>query len=163
LTPALEHAALRRDAAARSAGGQAVLRSIRSRLLALVVATVLPFSILIGAGLWSQWRSDQTAAIQQTVDEGRLLAAEVDDHIGNLENLLIGLSRAVSTNPQDTEANDALLRNVKDEQPIFVGQIEVLALDGTDIGSTLKQGPVRRNRSYQRYYREILDGKALAI
>jgi hypothetical protein len=27
-------------------------RSIRSRLLALVVATVIPFTVLIGAGLW---------------------------------------------------------------------------------------------------------------
>jgi diguanylate cyclase (GGDEF)-like protein/PAS domain S-box-containing protein len=143
--------------------GQAVLRSIRSRLLALVVATVVPFSILIGAGLWSQWRSDQAAAIQQTIDEARLLAAQVDDHIGNLENLLIGLSRAVSTNPSDVAANDVLLRQVKDEQPDFVGQIELLALDGADIGSTFPPGPVRRNGSYQRYFKEILAGKRLSI
>jgi diguanylate cyclase (GGDEF)-like protein/PAS domain S-box-containing protein len=131
--------------------------------LALVVATVVPFSILIGAGLWSQWRNDQAAAVQQTIDEARLLAAQVDDHIGNLENLLIGLSRAVSTNPADADANDALLRKVKDEQPDFVGQIELLALDGADIGSTFAPGPVRRNGSYQRYFDEVLGGKSLSI
>jgi diguanylate cyclase (GGDEF)-like protein/PAS domain S-box-containing protein len=140
-----------------------VLRSIRSRLLALVVATVVPFSILIGAGVWSQWRNDQAAAIQQTIDEARLLAARVDDHIGNLQNLLIGLSRAVSTDPLDTDANDALLRKAKDEQPDFVGQIELLALDGTDIGSTYAPGPVRRNGSYQGYFKKVLGGETLAI
>jgi diguanylate cyclase (GGDEF)-like protein/PAS domain S-box-containing protein len=141
-----------------------VLPSIRSRLLALVVATVVPFSVLIGCGLWSQWRSDQAAAVRQTIDEARLLAAQVDDHIGNLENLLIGLSRAVSTDPSDTEANDALLSKAKDELPDFVGQIELLGLDGADIGSTFspESGP-RRNGSYQRYFKEILGGERLSI
>src|SRR5262249_42048909 len=69
-------------------GEPMLLRSIRSQLLGLVVATVVPFTALIGAGLWSQWRSDQAAAIQRASDEARLLAAQVDDHIGNLANLL---------------------------------------------------------------------------
>ena len=75
-----------------------LLHSIRSRLLGLVLATVIPFTGLIGFGLWNQWRSDQAAALQRAVDEARLLAAQVDDHIGNLESLLAGLSAAVSTN-----------------------------------------------------------------
>jgi hypothetical protein len=129
-----------------SVGDRPVLRSIRSRLLLLVVATVLPFSILIGAGLWSQWRSDQAAAIQQTIDEARLLAAQVDDHIGNLENLLIGTSRAVSANPLDKEANDALLRSIKSEQPDFVGEIELLALDGTASAHHFLPGRCGRTR-----------------
>ena len=70
-----------------------LLRSIRSRLLGLVLATVVPFLALIGAGLWSQWRSDQAAALQRAIDEARLIAGQVDDHIGNLENLLTGISR----------------------------------------------------------------------
>ena len=81
-------------------------------MLGLVVATVVPFTALIGAGLWNQWRSDQAAAIQRALDEARLLAAQVDDHIGNLENLMTGVSRAVSWNPADTAANDAVLRQV---------------------------------------------------
>src|SRR5713226_2896524 len=93
------------------------LRSIRSRLLGLVLATVVPFMALIGAGLWSQWRDDQAAAIQRAINDARLLAAQVDDHIGNVENLLAGLSRAVSTNPADESANNTLLRQVKAELP----------------------------------------------
>src|SRR5882724_7975640 len=100
--------------------GNQVLRSIRSRLLALVVATVVPFTALLGAGLWSQWQSDQASAIAQAINEARMLAAQIDDHIGNLENLLTGLSEAVSSNPMDAEANDTLLRRVRSQLPGFV-------------------------------------------
>src|SRR5438874_2587021 len=53
-----------------------LLHSIRSRLLGLVLATVIPFTGLIGFGLWNQWRSDQAAALQRAVDDqdGRLRA-----------------------------------------------------------------------------------------
>src|SRR5437868_5387936 len=110
-----------------------LLRSIRSRLLGLVLATVLPFACLIGFGLWNQWRIAYATATQRAVDEARLLAAQVDDHIGNLENLLAGLSRAVSTDPADVALNDKLLRDVKAELPAFVANIRVFLPDGTNI------------------------------
>src|ERR1700730_17406461 len=96
----------RGTSAASTRGEPMLLRSIRSRLLGLVLATVVPFSALIGAGLWSQWQTDQAAAIQRAIDEARLLAAQVDDHIGNVTNLLTGLAPAVSTDPADIAAND---------------------------------------------------------
>src|ERR1700681_896205 len=99
-----------------------LLRRIRSRLLALVVATVVPFTVLIGAGLWSQWQSDQASAIGQAINEARMLASQIDDHIGNLENLLTGLGEAVSIDPQDREASDVLLRRVRSQLPSFVAQ-----------------------------------------
>src|SRR3954447_17519679 len=97
-----------------------LLSSIRTRLLGLVIATVIPFTALIGAGLWNQWRIDQASAIERALNEARLLAAQVDDHIGNLDNLMMGLSRAVSANPDVVLANDALLQKVKAELPSFV-------------------------------------------
>src|ERR1700724_416224 len=100
-----------------------LLRSIRSRLLALVLATVVPFVALVGCGLRSQWREDQAATVERALNEARLLAAQLDDHLSNLENLLVGLSHAVSTNPADTAANDALLRQIKAKLPNFVGNI----------------------------------------
>src|SRR5262245_11437141 len=109
-----------------------LLRSIRSRMLGLVVATVVPFAGLIGAGLWSQWRNAQSAAIQRALDEARLIAAQVDDHIGNLDNLMTGLSRAVSWSPAATEVNDALLRRVKSEVPDFVANLMAFDPHGTN-------------------------------
>src|SRR6516225_5174540 len=92
-----------------------LLRSIRSQLLGLVLATVVPFTALIGIGLWHQWQNDQAAAMQRATNEARLLAAQVDDHLGNLQNLLTGLRPAVSPDPADVAKNDALLRRIKAE------------------------------------------------
>jgi hypothetical protein len=140
-----------------------LLRSIRSRLLALVVATVLPLTALIGAGLWSQLRIDQAAAVQQAINEARALAAQIDDHIGKLDNLLAGLSEAVSTNPLDAAANNALLQRVKSGQPEFVTRLTLSALDGTNIGSSDGPEPKRNNASGHSYFPQILAGQRLVI
>ena len=113
-----------------------LLSSIRSRMLGLVVATVIPFTALIGVGLWNQWRQDHAAAVQRALDDARLTAVEIDDHIGNLESLLTGLSRAVSWNPADTAANDALLRQIKPELPAFIASLLLFSPDGTNIGTS---------------------------
>jgi diguanylate cyclase (GGDEF)-like protein/PAS domain S-box-containing protein len=138
-----------------------LLRSIRPRLLGLVLATVLPFTALIGLGVWQRWHDDQTAAIQRAVNEARLLAVQVDDHIGNLANLLTGLSEAVSTNPADVAANDALLRRVKAELPSYIANILLFAPDGTNIGTSAHTG--RFFAGDRKYVREVLAGRRLAI
>ena len=140
-----------------------LLRSIRSRLLGLVVATVIPFTALIGGGLWNQWRGDQAAAIERAIDEARLLAAEVDDHLGNLENLLIGLSRAVSWNPADMVANDALLARLKTELPGYVSAILVFDPDGVNIGTSSDPAPGRPDAHQRAYFQQALAGQRFAI
>src|SRR5262245_24668346 len=112
-----------------------LLGSIRSQLLGLVLATVIPFTALIGVGLWQQWQSDQAAATRRALSDAQLLAAQVDDYIGNVENLLNGLSRGVSPDPADREKNDALLQQVRRELPGLISNVLVFALDGTNIGA----------------------------
>ena len=84
---------------------------IRAQLLGLVAAAAVPFLVLIGVGLWNQYRAAQAEALDRAFSEARILAAQIDDHIGNLENLMVGLGHAVSANPADTAANDALLQD----------------------------------------------------
>src|SRR5215471_6825464 len=143
-------------------GKPMLLRSIRSQLLGLVLATVVPFTALIGIGLWSQWQSDQAAAIQRATNEARLVAAQVDDYIGNLDNLLTGLSRAVSPDPADIRRNDALLQQVRRELPALISNILVLSLDGTNIG-TSSDGPRSTYVGDRDFFREIVAGHRLAI
>src|SRR5436305_12545902 len=100
-----------------------MLRGIRTRLLGLVIATVVPFTALIGGGRWNQWRNDQAQAFSSALIEARLLAARVDDQITELDNLLIGLSQAVSTDPADMLTNDAMLRRAKAELPGYIGNM----------------------------------------
>src|SRR6476620_12307163 len=120
-----------------------LLRSIRTRILGLVVATVVPFCGLIGVAIWKQWRDGQAAAIQRSIVEARLLAAQVDDHVGNLENLLVGLSRAVSWKSEDKRSNDTLLRDAKADLPRFISNILVFALDGANIGISSSRSETR--------------------
>jgi diguanylate cyclase (GGDEF)-like protein/PAS domain S-box-containing protein len=138
-----------------------LLRSIRSQLLGLVVATVVPFTALIGIGLWSQWRSDRAEALERARNEARLLAAEVDDYIGNLENLLTGLSVAVSPDPADARHNDALLQQVRRELPPVISNILLFSLDGAVIGTTLEGFNI--NVADRGYFRQILAGRRVAL
>jgi diguanylate cyclase (GGDEF)-like protein/PAS domain S-box-containing protein len=144
-------------------GPSHMLRGIRTQLLALVLAAVVPFVAVIGAGLWVQWRGEQAAALQRAITEARLLAAQLDDHIGNLENLLTGLSLAVSVDPADTDANDALLIHVKSELPDFVSNVLLFAVDGTDIGLSWRRDGTRVNAAERLYFRRVLAGQRLAI
>jgi diguanylate cyclase (GGDEF)-like protein/PAS domain S-box-containing protein len=138
-----------------------LLRSIRSQLLGLVVATVVPFTALIGIGLSSQWRSDQAAAIERARNEARLLAAEVDDYIGNLDNLLTGLSVAVSPNPADADHNNALLEQVRRELPPIISNILLFSLDGAVIGTSMEGFNI--NVADRKYFQQILAGQRVAI
>src|SRR4029077_7274245 len=116
-----------------------LLRSIRSQLLGLVLATVIPFTGLIGGGLLNQWKSNQAAAIERALNEARLLASQVDDYLGNLDNLLTGLSQAVSPDPAATAENDEVLRRARAELPSMVASVLLFAPDGTNIGSSSDQ------------------------
>src|ERR1700730_18749933 len=141
-----------------------MLRGIRTRLLGLVVATVVPFMALIGCGLWIQWRSDQVQAFRSALIEARLLAARVDDQIGDLDSLLLGLSQAVSTKPDDMQANDAVLRRTKAEAPDYIGSLLLSTLDGRNIGTSF--APAENGRTYigdRDYFRRIVAGRQGAV
>jgi hypothetical protein len=113
-------------------------------LLGLVAAAALPFLVLIGVGLWNQTRTQQAEALNRALGDARILAAQVDDHLGNVEKLMVGLGHAVSTNPADAAANDAQLRSLKTELPDFIADITVATPDGENIGSASGQRLPRR-------------------
>jgi diguanylate cyclase (GGDEF)-like protein/PAS domain S-box-containing protein len=140
-----------------------LLRTIRSRLLGLVLATVIPLVAVIVGGLGSQLRNDQDDAMERVLDEARLLAAQVDDHIGNLENLLLGVSQAVSTRLADANANDALLRQVKQELPNYIANILLFAPDGSNIGSSWDADVRRFYAGDRSYFQQVMAGQHFAI
>jgi diguanylate cyclase (GGDEF)-like protein/PAS domain S-box-containing protein len=141
-----------------------MLGGIRTRLLGLVVATVVPFAALVGGGLVSQWQGDQAQAIKSALDEARLLAAQVDDEIGSIDTLMAGLSRAVSSRIDDAATNDVILRQVKAELPAYVSNILLARLDGTNIGTSYEMaGDGRVNNADRDYFQNVLGGQRLAI
>src|SRR5262245_1284344 len=123
--------------------------------MALVVATVVPFAILIGCGLWVQWRNDQAQANRSAMTDAQLVAAQLDDQLGNFESLLAGLSYAVSTDPARVQANDVMLRRVAAELPSYVNSIRVFALDGTPLGSSKEPDPYRVRAAEREYFHRV--------
>jgi len=140
-----------------------MLSGIRARLMALVIATVVPFAVLVGGGLWLQWRTDQAQATRAALMDARLVAAQVDDQLGNFESLMAGLSRAVSTDPADVGANDAMLRRVRTELPAYVNSVMVLAPDGLLIGTSRDRGSVRLRAGDREYFHRVLAGERLVV
>ena len=141
-----------------------MLGGIRTRLVSLVVATVVPFMALVGAGLWSQWQGDQAQALKSALDEARLVAAQVDDEIGNLETLMAGLSRAVSSGPENVRTNDEILRQVKTELPGYVSNILLATPDGKNVGTSFEVAEDgRANNADRDYFQDVLGGQRLPI
>ena len=137
--------------------------SIRARLLGLVVAAIVPFLALIAIGLWDQWHSELATATERSLDEARLLAAQVDDQVGDIENLMAGLSRAVSTNAIDKTKNDVLLQQVKNELPDFINNVLVLSIDGTEIGMTGARSGEPIHFNDRDYFQSVMNGSHLSI
>jgi diguanylate cyclase (GGDEF)-like protein/PAS domain S-box-containing protein len=133
---------------------------IRSQLLGLVAAAAVPFLILIGVALWIQYRTAQAEALERAHTESRVIAAQIDDHLGNLDNLTLGLSHAIGVAPADTAANDALLSQLKAQLPGFISDIAVATPDGENIGAA---SGARFSRADREYFQEILAGKSTAV
>jgi diguanylate cyclase (GGDEF)-like protein len=141
-----------------------VFSSIRSRLLGLALAAVIPLAALMAGALWIQWQNDRAAAAEHAVNEARLLAAQVDDHIGDIESLLSVLGQSVSYDPEDFRENDILLQKVRRELLSNVdSHILVFDTEGNNIGTSQEPGYPRPNAHDRRYFHEALAGHSPAV
>jgi diguanylate cyclase (GGDEF)-like protein/PAS domain S-box-containing protein len=140
-----------------------LLCSIRSRLLGLAFAAVFPLAAVMMAALWLQWRNDRAAAAEHAVTEARLLAAQIDDRIGAIDNLLSVVGQAVSFDPAERSANDALLRKVRTEQPSGSSHILLFDLDGNNIGTSQDPDYPRPNAGDRAYFLEAIAGHSPAV
>jgi diguanylate cyclase (GGDEF)-like protein/PAS domain S-box-containing protein len=125
-----------------------------------VAAAAVPFLILIVVALWNQYRTAQAEALERAYTEARVVAVHIDDHLGNLSNLTLGLSPAIGVTPVDTAANDALLARLKAQLPGFISDIAVATPDGENIGAATG---ARFSRADRGYFKEILAGQPTAV
>jgi diguanylate cyclase (GGDEF)-like protein/PAS domain S-box-containing protein len=139
------------------------LGSIRSRLLGLAFAAVIPLAAVMMAALWIQWRNDRAAAAEHAINEARLLAAQIDDHISAIENLLTVVGQAVSYDPADHRDNDLLLQKVRRELSNIDSHILLFDLDGNNIGTSQDPDYPRPNAHDRAYFREALADHSPAV
>jgi hypothetical protein len=125
-----------------------IFRSIRLKSAAWAAAAGLPVVALIGIGLWSQFHIEHPGARHRALIAARSVAARIDAEFAGLDDLLSGISTAVSTNPDDVDANDALLRQAQSELPKSVANILLLTLDGRNIGNAVGKHASAGDRDY---------------
>jgi two-component system cell cycle sensor histidine kinase/response regulator CckA len=109
---------------------------LRTRLMALVLAAVIPFVFLIGM-VARQHRFNERANAEQTaLDHASAIADRLDSRFGSIETVLLTLAHSVSPNPADSLRNDKLLREVAKELPRDFAHFAAITSRGRAIGTS---------------------------
>jgi signal transduction histidine kinase/DNA-binding response OmpR family regulator len=114
--------------------------SIRTRLIVLVLAAVLPVLAVTAFFICEGVQNDYDKARTAATTAAQLAAARIDNHVKDVSSLLLVISRMVSSDPADSEKNDAVLRAVKADLPDYTNNILAFDLNGRNIG--MSQWPV---------------------
>src|SRR3979409_1251062 len=97
--------------------------SIRTRLIVLVLAAVLPVLLVAAWFIWDGVQNDYGKARIEAVNSARLSAARVDEYVHNSKSLLLAIGPSTSSDPADAEKNDALFRTIKAALPDYTSAI----------------------------------------
>jgi hypothetical protein len=123
------------------------LRSVGLRW-AVLATVALPLIGLGAIDLLPRFHVEQADARYLALSSARAVASNIDAHLDGLKNLLNRISGAISTNPDDRDANDVTLRRMQSELPTFVANIFVLGLDGSNIGNAVGNHAYAGDREY---------------
>jgi hypothetical protein len=115
---------------------------------------------LIGAGWWSHSRTAHAEARHRALGAARSIVEKIDAQFVDLESLLSRLSVKISTNLDDVDANDTLLRHEKSELPSSIANILVLSPDGRNIGNAVGRHASAGDRDY---FKRALAGDRVVV
>ena len=134
--------------------------SIRTRLIVLVLGAVLPVLLVAAFFIWERVQDDYATARIAATSAAHLAAARIDNHVNDVSSMLLVIGRTISTDPADTEKNDAVLRAVKAELPDYTNNILIYDRSGNNIG--MSQWPLGdRNAVFsgdRSYFKNALEG-----
>ena len=140
-------------------------QSIRVAILLLVLVAVLPLLAIIGFNIYAKFADEREEAETRALTVVRLLSARVDDHLVEVQSLLLALSKMVSSNPADLASNDALLASIRAELPDYYSNLNVSDLQGRNIGSSERSAEARQRLFVgdRLYFLKARDERQLAI
>ncbi len=104
--------------------------------MALVLAAVAPFVLLIGMVARQHRFNERASAEQNALDHASALADRLDSRFGSVETVLLTLAHSVSPNPRDSLRNDKLLRVVAKELPKEFAHFAAITSGGRAIGTS---------------------------
>ena len=122
--------------------------SIRTRLMLLSVAVILPLLGFIGYTLQDIRARDHREALERTLSATRIVAARADEHIAHIESLLVAIRAIVEPNLAAVDDNDRRLRTLQQGFPPHVGNIAVIDVQGRVINSSLLDRIERRKYNF---------------
>jgi signal transduction histidine kinase/CheY-like chemotaxis protein len=135
--------------------------SIRTRLIALVLAAVLPVLLVAAYFISERVQDDYAKARLAATDAAQLAAERIDNHINDASTLLLVFGRIVSSDPADAEKNDAVLRAIRSDLPDYTNNILVFDPNGRNIG--MSQWPLGdRNAVFSgdlSFFKAALEGR----
>jgi diguanylate cyclase (GGDEF)-like protein/PAS domain S-box-containing protein len=109
--------------------------TIRTRLVLLLLALTLPFLLYVALAAKRQIDTEREEVRQRMLAVARLAAARLNDHVGDVRQMLSVLSRVVGTSPDDTARNDALLKALTPTLPEATSNVAVWSATGVNIGT----------------------------
>ena len=109
--------------------------SIGWMLAALVLALSAPFMVFIGLALAKQASEERERAGQQMLSIAQLTVARLDDHVGDINQILSLLSRIVTTGADDASRNEDLFRSLQERLPAHISNVSVWDIEGRNAGS----------------------------
>jgi signal transduction histidine kinase/DNA-binding response OmpR family regulator len=135
--------------------------SIRTRLIVLVLAALLPVLLVAGWFFWVDKESDYAKSRIAAASAAYLAAERIDNHLKDVNFLLLAFGRMLSFDPADSEKNDAVLRAVKADLPDYMNNILVFDLKGSNIG--MSQWPLGDRSAIfsgdRSYFKAALEGR----
>jgi diguanylate cyclase (GGDEF)-like protein len=138
--------------------------NIRTRLLVLLFVLALPFLLFLFFSASRQAAQERAHAGREMLAVARLTAGRLDDHVGQVEQLLSVLTHTLSSRVADAAANDLALRKLTSALPAHVSNVSVWTPQGLNIGS-LRPGLREQGASplKRKIFEDALHGKALAV
>lgn len=121
--------------------------SIRSRLMVLAVVAVAPLLALIVFGVLRQNEREHELRQTQAHEWARFVAQHIDEELGHLDGLLVGLAPVISARAADVPGNEERLVAVQKDLRSHILSIEAYAVDGAPLGSSTRLNnmvPARR-------------------
>ncbi|HEV3372304.1 MAG TPA: histidine kinase dimerization/phospho-acceptor domain-containing protein, partial [Xanthobacteraceae bacterium] len=134
--------------------------SIRTRLIVLVFAAVLPVLLVAAWFVWEGVEEDYARAGTEAANAARLSATRVDDYVNSSKTLLLAIGPSVSSAPADAEKNNALFRTIKTALPEYTNNLLAYDLEGNNIG--VSQTALDRSQLFngdRSYFKAALEGR----
>jgi diguanylate cyclase (GGDEF)-like protein/PAS domain S-box-containing protein len=136
--------------------------SVRARLLLLVLALGLPFLTYIVLSAIDDARAGRELAKERSLAVARVVAARLDDYVGDINQLLATLSHVAAIGAGHASENDSLLGELRPDLPSYVNNVSIWSLTGANVGSLAPQG--RGNGVADRkYFRDAISGGTLSV